>query len=521
MIMSPLSLPAPLLAAATATAASATGATTAPTASEPYGSAIVLTVLGVLGLVSVLFSRAVDRLGVPVLLLFLALGMIAGSEGLGRFPFDDYAVAVRLGTVALVLILFDGGFNTTIASVRQVLGPATILATIGVAATAAFLAAFARLLGLPWPEALLLGAVVSSTDAAAVFAVLRGGRLDLRPDVGRTVEVESCINDPMAVILTTAVIEGTLAQRLPGLWAVISVAVQLVVGGAVGLACGWAGRPLLARARLRTAGLYPVLTLALAFISFGAATLAQGSGFLAVFVTGLVLGNGRLPNHRALAHVHSALAWMSQVGMFLMMGLLVFPSRLADVAMIGLASGLFLAFVARPLAVLPCLLPFRYPLREAVYVGWVGLRGAVPIILGTFPVLAHVPGAERIFDTVFFIVVVSSIIPGATLRWATRKAKLNVPERPVPEAALEINSPHPLDGELVPFLIEPPVAACGAALREIELPSGAAVVLLVRGDSVMAARGDTVLEPGDHAYVFFREEHRPLIELLFGQPESG
>lgn len=487
--------------------------------SEPHTSAIVLVALGTLALVSVLFSRVVDRIGVPVLLLFLALGMLGGSEGIGRFPFEDYAVAVRLGTVALVLILFDGGFNTAAGAVRQVLWPATVLATFGVAATATLVALFARLLGLGWAESLLLGAVVSSTDAAAVFAVLRGSRLNLKPGVGRTVEVESCINDPMAVILTTVVIDAVMTQRLPGLRAVVNVGAQLVVGAGVGLACGWIGRGLLARAKLRTAGLYPVLTFSLAFISFGAATLAQGSGFLAVFVTGVVLGNAPLPNRAALARVHEALAWMSQVGMFLMMGLLVFPSRLPSVAITGLSVGLFLTFIARPLAVLPCLLPFRYPLKEIGYIGWVGLRGSVPIILATFPVLAHVPGAERIFDTVFFIVVVSSIVPGATLRQVTRWASLSVPERPAPEAALEINSPHPLDGELVPFLIEPAVAVCGAALREIELPQGAAVVLVVRGQSVLAARGATTLQEGDHAYVFLRREHRPLIELLFGRPE--
>ncbi len=488
--------------------------------SEPYTSAVVLVALGALAVVSVMLSRVVDRIGVPVLLLFLGLGMLGGSEGIGRFPFENYAVAVRLGTIALVLILFDGGFNTATAAVRQVLWPAMILATFGVAATAALVALFSHFLGLGWTEAMLLGAVVSSTDAAAVFAVLRGGRLNLKPRVGRTVEVESCINDPMAVILTTVVIEAVMTRHAPGLRAVLDVAVQLAVGAGMGLACGWTGRALLARASLRTAGLYPVLTLALAFFSFGAATLAQGSGFLSVFVTGVVLGNSPLPNKSALSRVHEGLAWMSQVGMFLMMGLLVFPSRLADVALTGLAVGLFLTFVARPLAVLPCLLPFRYPLNEIGYIGWVGLRGSVPIILATLPVLAHVPGAERIFDTVFFIVVLSSIIPGATLRYVTRWAGLSVRERPIPEAALEINSPHPLDGELVPFLIEPPVAVCGAVLREIELPPGAAVVLVARGKSVIAARGDTRLESGDHAYVFFPPGQRPLIELLFGRSES-
>ncbi len=495
-------------------AASATGA------SEPSASALVLLVIGVLALTSVLFSRTVDRLGVPVLLLFLALGMLAGSDGPGRIAFADYGLAVRLGTIALVLILFEGGLSTTLTSFRAVLWPATILATIGVAGTAALVALFARLLGMPWAHALLLGAVVSSTDAAAVLAVLRGGRLALKAKVGRTVEVESCINDPMAVILTIATIEVLKSGRPPGWAEALAVVGQLVIGGVVGVLVGRAGRALLARLRLRTAGLYPVLTLALAFVSFGAATLVLGSGFLAVFTTGMVLGNSALPNRSALGRVHEALAWMGQVGMFLMLGLLVFPARLLDVALPGLATGLFLAFVARPLVVLPCLLPFGYSAREIAFVGWVGLRGAVPIILATFPVLAGVSQSQRIFDMVFFIVVVSSLVPGATLRWTARKARLHVPERPAPSAVLEINASHALDGELVAFLIEPPVAVCGAALQDVELPPGAAVVLLVRGKEVMAARGPTVLKPGDHAYLFFGQQDRAQVELLFGRPEQ-
>lgn len=487
---------------------------------EPGSSGVMLLVLGVLVAISVLFSRVVDRIGVPVMLLFLGVGMLAGSEGIGRFPFEDYSLAVRLGNVALVLILFDGGFNTSAAAVRQVLYPSVVLATAGVAATAGLVAVFARLLGLSWTEAALLGAVVSSTDAAAVFAVLRGGSLHLQPKIGHTVEVESCLNDPMAIILTLAIIDAILSQKMPGWPAALSVVVQLVVGAGVGLLIGGLGRWLLPKVSLGTVGLYPVLTLAVAFISFGAATLAFGSGVMAVFITGVILGNSPLPYKNGLARVHDAMAWLSQVGMFLMMGLLVSPSRLMQVAGIGLAVGLFLAVAARPLAVFPLLLPFGYTFKQISYIGWVGLRGSVPIILGTFPVLAQVPGAERVFDTVFFIVVVSSIIPGSTLRWVTRWAKLNVPERPAPQTALEINSPHPLDGELVAFLISPAVAVAGAALREIELPPRASVVLVIRGSQVLAARGDTVLREGDHAYVFFRYEDRPFIELLFGRPQS-
>ena len=492
----------------------------APAFAEPYGTAVFLLIVGVLIGVSGLISKTADRLGVPVVLLFLVLGMIGGSEGLGGIAFADYGVAVRLGTMALVLILFDGGLNTSVASIRQVIGPASVLATLGVAATAGLVALSARLFGLPWPAALLLGAVVSSTDAAAVFAVLRGAGVSLRPRVGRTIEVESCINDPMAVILTTTMIQILTAERRLGWRPLLEVPVQLAVGAAVGILLGYLGVAVLRRVRLGTVGLYPALTLALAFTSFGVATVAYGSGFMAVYATGVVLGNKSIPYRSGLARVHDALAWLSQIGMFLMLGLLVFPSRLLDVIGVGLAVSLLLAFVARPLAVVPLLLPFGYTLKEAAFVGWVGLRGAVPIVLATFPVLAGVEGATRVFDLVFFIVVVSSLVPGSTIRPVTRRLGFEVPQKPVPPAVLEVNATTPLHGELTSYYIDPALAVSGAKLSEIEFPPGSAVVLVIRGDEVTAARGDTTLEPGDHAYVFFRPEDRPFIELLFGRPEE-
>lgn len=486
---------------------------------EPQQSAILLAVLGVLVALSVLLSRPIDRLGVPVVLLFLVLGMLGGSEGIGGIEFSNYQLAVQVGTIYLVLILFDGGMSTSPMAVKRVFFPATTLATVGVAATALMLAAFAWLLGIPWKESLLLSAVVSSTDAAAVFAVLRGGRLHLQPRVGQTLEVESCVNDPMAVILTITMIETFLTPGQITWMTAAEVPLQLLVGGLAGAALGYGGRYLLRRVTVPTAGLYPALTLAVAFLSFGVTTLIGGSGFLAVFITGLVLGNSDVPNRVALKRVHDALAWLSQIGIFLMFGLLVFPSRLTSVAFEGLTLGLFLAFVARPLAVLLCLLPFRYPLRETAYIGWVGLRGAVPIILASFPLLAQVEGAERIFNAVFFIVVVSTVLPGATIRTVTHWLRLGAPSRPSPSAVLDINSAYALNGEILSFLVEPTLAVCGARLADIIIPPDAAVVLVVRQADLIAARGNTVLTPGDHVYVFAKPADLPYIELLFGMPE--
>ncbi|HEU4628617.1 MAG TPA: potassium/proton antiporter [Gemmatimonadaceae bacterium] len=488
--------------------------------SEPLPTAVTLAIFGLLLVVSVLFSRATERVSIPVAAIFLAIGMLAGSEGLGGIAFEDYGLAYRLGTVALVLILFDGGFNTPISAVRRVAAPAAVLATVGVVGTAALLAVGAHALGFPWPAAMLLGAVVSSTDAAAVFAVLRGSGLQLQRRVGATLEIESGANDPMAVILTT-VVTRTLVEPGAGLgWSVLlTVLTQVVVGGALGVAIGYGGRLLLARVRLAASGLYAVLLVGLAFLAFAVPTLLAGSGFLAVYIAAIVLGNGALPYKAGLLRVHDALAWLSQVTMFLVMGLLVFPTRLLQVAPVGLLVAAFLTLVARPLVVWLCLLPFRYPAREVAYICWVGLRGAVPIILAAYPVLAGAPGAERIFDTVFFVVVTSAFLPGATVAWLARRLGLESTEPPAPLAVLEIESAQPLNGELVSFYIDEALAVAGARLADLPFPRGTSVTLIVRGGELLAPRGDTVLQPGDHAYVFSRPEEKPLVQLMFGRPE--
>jgi cell volume regulation protein A len=293
------------------------------------------------------------------------------------------------------------------------------------------------------------------------------------------------------------------------------------VGAAVGVGVGLAARWVMSRTRFTTAALYPVLTLGSAFIAFGVATLAWGGGFLAVFAAGVVLGNGPVPYRAGLARVHDAVAWLSQVSMFLMLGLLVFPSQLVPVAGVGLLLGLGLALVARPVVVALCLLPFGRPAREVRYVSWVGIRGAVPIILATFPVMAGIPGAERLFHIVFFIVVVSALVPGASIVPLTRRLRLDEPEPPRPSAGIELNSLRPLNGEIFVYRIEPSVAACGASLSQIPFPDGAAAVMIVRGDEVIAARGRTVLEAGDHVWVFCRPQDEARIGLLLGRPEGG
>ncbi len=483
---------------------------------EPHATAIVLTILGVLMALSVAASRLAGRMSVPVAFLFLAVGMLAGSDWIGRIAFENYALAFRLGTISLVLILFDGGLNTSPAAVRRAWAPSSVLALFGTVGTAALMGVGAHLIGFSWPSAFLLGAIVSPTDAAAVFSVLRGSRVELTRRVATTLELESGLNDPIAVILTLALTRHEVGSGRIAL----ELAIQIVVGLAVGLFTGWAARLVIRRLRPAALGLLPVFTVAIAFASFGGATLLQGSGFLAAYVAALTIGAGPLPYRSGLLRVHDSLAWLAQVVMFLVLGLLSFPSRLWAVAPAALLLGLVLAFVARPLATALCLIPFRYRAREWGYVGWVGLRGAVPIILAIFPILAHAPEAEHIFDVVFFIVVVSAVIPGATVRRATKFFGVDVKGTPPPSAVLEIASTRPLHADLMSFYIEPASAVAHARVSELPFPAGAALMLIVRGDDLLAVRGDSTLEPGDHVYVFCKPEDRGMIRLLFGPPEE-
>ncbi len=489
--------------------------------SEPFGTALLLATAGALMTASVLFSRASQRIGVPIALLFLVIGMLAGSEGIGGIDFDDYRFAYRLGSVALALILFDGGLNTPLAALRRTWAPASVLATVGVVLTALAIAVPAHAWGLAWPQALVLGGVVSSTDAASVFAVLRGSGLQLKRRVGTTLELESGLNDPVAVILTVTLTANLLhpVAAEPARVAV-EVVLQLVVGAALGMAIGRGGRELLRRNPLPSGGLYPALTLALALLAYGVTTLLHGSGFLAVYLAGMILGNAPLPYHAGLLRVHDALAWLAQIGMFLVLGLLVFPSGLLEVAGTGLGLALVLAIVVRPAIVALCLAPFRYPWRETVYIGWVGLRGAVPIVLATYPVLVGAPGADRIFHVVFFIVVVNALVPGGTVAWATRRLGLQTSQPPAAQAVLAIESRLPLEGELLSFYIDEALVVAGIPLEELDFPDGSSVMLIVRGNRLVPPKGSTTLEPGDHVYLVTQPEDKPLMQLMFGRPEE-
>jgi potassium/hydrogen antiporter len=484
---------------------------------EPWNLAVAILAVGILVGIAAMSTRASRRGPVPLALLFLGVGVLAGSEAIGGIYFDDHVLAYRIGTIALILILFDGGLSTRFHRVRMHLSPAIVLATAGVAATAALLAVAGRLLGLSWNEALLLAAVVSSTDAAAVFSVLRGSGMNLQQRVSATIELESGLNDPMAVILTAAMVEYALSGEVAPLTLAWQIPLQLVVGTLLGIGVGLGCRQVLLRLPPTTMGLLPLVTAASAAVAYGAATLLWGSGFLAVYVCGLVLGNRSLPDRVGLRRIHDFLAWASQVVLFLTLGLLVFPSQLLANAPVALALAVALAVVARPLAVALCLVPFRYPAREIAYVGWVGLRGAVPIVLATYPVLVGVPGAERLFNIIFFVVVVSVVVQAGSVGLATRLVGLEQAGPPPPEATLAITSMQLHEEQVACYHIDARAAVAGAMIAEVPFPADAAIMMIVRGPQLVPPRGNVRLEPGDHVYVFCRPEDEPEVALWFGQ----
>lgn len=484
---------------------------------EPWNLAVAILAVGALIGLAAMSTRASRRGPVPLALLFLGVGVLAGSEALGGIYLDDHVLAYRIGTIALILILFDGGLSTRFHRVRMHLGPAVTLATAGVVATAAIFAVAARLLGLSWNEALLLAAVVSSTDAAAVFSVLRGSSINLQQRVSATIELESGLNDPMAVILTAAMVEYAMSGQVAPLTLAWQIPLQLAVGTLVGIVAGLGCRQALLRLPPTMMGLLPLVTTASAAVAYGAATIAWGSGFLAVYVCGLVLGNRSLPDRAGVRRVHDFLAWASQVVLFLTLGLLVFPSQLLEIAPIAIPIAVVLAVAARPIAVALCLLPFRYPGREIAYVGWVGLRGAVPIVLATYPVLVGVPGAERLFHIVFFVVLVSVVVQAGSVGFATRLIGLEREGPPPPEATLAIASMQNHEERIACYHVDARVAVAGATISEVPFPKDAAVMMIVRGTQLVPPRGNVRLEPGDHVYIFSRPEDEPEVALWFGQ----
>ncbi len=462
-----------------------------------YANFLIL-VGAVLLAASIIVSALATRIGAPLLLVFLVIGMLAGEDGPGGINFNNFGLAYLIGNLCLAVILLDGGMRTRYARFRTALWPALSLATVRVMMTAAIIGAFASwLLGVHWLRGLLIGAIVGSTDAAAVFALLHAHGLKVKERVAATLEIESGSNDPMAVFMTVALIELLLAGRsaiAPGV--AIAFVQQMGVGAVAGVAGGWLLPRVINRLNLAE-GLYPLLATAGGLTVFGATMVSGGSGYLAIYLTGLMLGNHRLHSARNILRVHDGLAWLAQIAMFLMLGLLVTPSALLVEGWAALAIALVLIVIARPVAVGLCLLPFRWPWREKAFVAWVGLRGAVPIILAVFPVLAGLPAAETYFNIAFFVVLVSLVLQGWTIAPLARGLGLELPHDTEPARRIDVELPAGPDFELVTYTLTPDCIATGLRMAALPPAVRARLVGLFRGRQALRPDDATELERGD------------------------
>ncbi len=479
----------------------------------PISIELMFIAIAVLLMLSVVASKISDRFGIPALLFFLAIGMLAGSDGLGGIYFDDARLAQNIGVLALVIILFSGGLDTQWAKIRPVIQEGLVLATLGVLFTAAVLGVAAHLiLGVRLVEGMLLGAITSSTDAAAVFAILRSKGVTLKGKLTPLLELESGCNDPMAVFLTVGLIQ-LIANPAQSPWSLVPFFFQQMIIGAI---AGYLGGRLLLflinRFRFGYEGLYPVMVFGMILLTYGATNLIGGSGFLAVYGVGLVLGKEEFLHKRSLSRFYDSLAWLMQIGMFLTLGLLVFPSRLGPVILPGLALAAVLILFARPISVFLTTALTRLSWREKTLISWVGLRGAVPIILATYPKLAGLPQSELIFNIIFFVVLTSVLIQGTSIPMMANWLKLQS-DRTTP-------TPYPLEsvpqsgwkGELKEIQVPGNSWAIGKAIYELGLPYEYLIVMIARGDEFIIPNGTVVLQPGDRLLGLSSPELREDIE---------
>jgi cell volume regulation protein A len=480
----------------------------------------VVLIAGALMALALAASFVASRIRVPGLILFLAIGMLVGSDGAGWISFNDYELASDIGVIALGLILFEGGLSAGFAEIRPVLRPAIGLALVGTVATAAITGlAAAWLLDLSTLDGLLLGAILASTDAAAIFAVLRGSTLRRR--LARTLEGEAGLNDPVAALLVIGFIDwiqGPSYGALDMLWL---LGKELAIGLAVGLLIARVAVIAFRRLDFAAPGLYPVASVTAAALAFGLAEVAHGSGFLAVYLAGLGLGSARIPAKRSVVTFHEGIAWVAQISMFLTLGLLVFPSQLGDVALEGTAIALVLALVARPLAAYLATVGAGFTLAERTAIGWSGLRGAIPVVFATFAVVEGVGEGVETFNIVFFAVLLSTLLQGTTFERVARALGVTTAQPALPRPLAETGTIRALGAEVVEYPVALGDAAIGARVRDLGLPRDALVNVIVRGDSALPPRGSTRIEEGDRLHIVVRGEAAREMEGLLDRWRDG
>ncbi len=459
---------------------------------------IILLWVSVLLFVSVISSKISDKFAVPVLLLFLAIGMIAGSEGLGGIYFDNAQLAKSIGIVSLIFIIFSGGLDTNWKESKQVLLPGILLSTFGVLFTAIVIGVFAiYVLKFTLLEGLLLGSIVSSTDTAAVFTILRSKKISLKKPLKSLLEFESASNDPMAVFLTISFISLLTLKGLGFVSLIPSFILDMGVGALMGCLMAKGIILLVKHLKLDYEGLYPVVTIALVLFTYVITFLLKGNGILAVYIVGLGLGEAEFPNKKFIMKFHDGLAWISQIVMFVTLGLLVFPSHLIPLIGAGLLITILLMVVARPISVFLCLMPFKLSFTKKLMLSWVGLRGSVPIILATFPFTAGIPQADVYFNIVFFVVIVSVFIQGTSIPFVSRMLKLDAPLQEKKSYPIEFEKVEGIDAELTDVIVPYNSEVIGKMIKELNVPEKCLMMLISRNEKFVIPSGSTVIEGGD------------------------
>jgi cell volume regulation protein A len=458
----------------------------------------ILLIGSILLLISIIAGKTSYKFGVPTLLLFLAIGMLAGSDGIGGIHFDDPKIAQFIGIVSLNFILFSGGLDTNWTAVKPILREGLVLSTLGVLLTALSLGTFVwYVTGFTIYESMLLGSIVSSTDAAAVFSILRSKSLALKSNLRSTLELESGSNDPMAYVLTLAFLTLAVNQDQSIVSIIPLFLRQMFLGGIAGFAFGRVSKFIINKIKLDFEGLYPVLVIALMFITFSATDVVGGNGFLAIYICAVYLGNQDLIHKKTILKMYDGLAWLMQIVLFLTLGLLVFPTRIFPVIGIGLLVSLFLIIVARPVSVFLSLVFFKMRLRRRFYISWVGLRGAVPIVFATYPLLAGIDKAEMIFNIVFFISVTSVLIQGTTLTLVAKWLNVALPERAKPISETEkliYDIPKTAMKEIE---ITPNCFAVNKMIVDLGFPKNAIIAMIKRNEKFITPNGSTVIEAKD------------------------
>ncbi|MFG6121258.1 potassium/proton antiporter [Thalassobacillus sp. B23F22_16] len=476
---------------------------------DTFGTDTFLMLTALLLFSGIFASKFSTKWGLPSLILFIIVGMLAGSDGLGIIFFDNAKIAQIIGVFALVIILFEGGLHAKWATIRSVAIPSLSLATVGVLITSTIIGYSAFLLfDLTLLEGMLLGAIVGSTDAAAVFAALK--ERNIKAKMGATLEAESGTNDPMAVFLTISLIE-LISRQDSSIWMLVpTFFLQMGLGLILGVLFGRLASFSINRIRLESSALYPILSVAFALLIYGITALIGGSGLLAVYIAALVIGNRELTYRYSIFQFNEGFAWMAQIIMFIILGLLVFPAQLFSLQVIlgGLILSVLLMLVARPIAVFLSLIKLNYSVKEKVLISWAGLRGAVPIVLATFPIVEGLENSQTLFNIVFFIVLTSALIQGSTISWAAKKLKLVGPKIDVPHHSIELISMGKVAAEMVQFQTNKESAVVGKKLKELSLPNRSNVNAIIRDNHVITPYGETTIHPGDFLYILVESKYK-------------